>query len=61
MKVLYWVGWVLLVWAWADFGMGWIFGIDLWKEAFGLVDPSAIHFSPMIVGAFGVVFIALGR
>lgn len=61
MRVLFWVGWVLLIWAWADFGFGWLFGIDIWKEIFGLDGQGPIHFSPMIAGAFGIVCIAVGR
>ncbi|WP_146256132.1 hypothetical protein [Aestuariivirga litoralis] len=61
MRLLYWTGWVLLLWAWADFGLGLGLGIDIWKEVFGLVDPSIIHYSPVIVSCIGVVLIAVGR
>lgn len=57
---LFWIGWLLFLWAWADFAIGWLLGIDIWKSVFGLTDPNPIHFSPTIVSCFAIVFIVVG-
>lgn len=62
MRVVYWLGWMLVLFAWCDLGLDWLLGLDIWIELLG-VGASAPPWSygPVIIGCLGVVLISLGK
>lgn len=62
LRAFYWIGWLLFIAAWTDWGLATLFGYDVWKEWFGIIFPMpAWNLTPIMVGSFGIVLIATCR
>ena len=62
MRLFYWLGWMLFIAAWSDWGLATLFGYDVWKEWFGMEITGPLwNMTPIMVGSFATVLIVALR
>jgi hypothetical protein len=62
LKFASWLGWALVIFAWCDLGLSWLFGVHIWTLVFDGMGPDRLGASvPVIVGCIGVVLVGIGR